>query len=438
MLKTVSSMGGGSGSGGNVTINTTPITGGTSGRVLYDNAGTVGELPVTGTGSVVLNNNPIFDTGITIDNGMTVGSGIWQAVFSSAFGFAALESLYGTLSNTGMTGIGYGALSSFAVGIATVTVTNGGSGYYDDGGGTDTFEFPATLDYVSGPTSSGIYPTATINVVSGVVTSATITNAGYGFPDTGVTVMTAVNPLGGGSGLLLSRNTFKVATNNTALGYNAGNTNYTGSNSVYLGYGATGTGSNQIVIGANAVGDTDNSVTIGDNNITSTTLKGTLNSTGSINFTGASGTSVNIGTAIVSGAITIGKTNGTGTITLGQSTATQTVNIHCGALGAGSKTLNLGTLATGGTTTINIGVATGTKTINIGTGSTTNPSTIDIGSGTPANSKVTLNGTVILSRTATPASATAAGVQGTISWDANYIYICTATNTWKRTAITTW
>jgi len=40
--------------------------------------------------------------------------------------------------------------------------------------------------------------------------------------------------------------------------------------------------------------------------------------------------------------------------------------------------------------------------------------------------------------TKTPASATATGVTGTISWDASYIYICTATNTWKRAAITTW
>jgi hypothetical protein len=40
--------------------------------------------------------------------------------------------------------------------------------------------------------------------------------------------------------------------------------------------------------------------------------------------------------------------------------------------------------------------------------------------------------------TATPASATATGTTGTIVWDADYIYICTATNTWKRAAITTW
>jgi hypothetical protein len=38
----------------------------------------------------------------------------------------------------------------------------------------------------------------------------------------------------------------------------------------------------------------------------------------------------------------------------------------------------------------------------------------------------------------TPASASATGTAGEIAWDANYIYVCTATNTWKRTAITTW
>ena len=37
-----------------------------------------------------------------------------------------------------------------------------------------------------------------------------------------------------------------------------------------------------------------------------------------------------------------------------------------------------------------------------------------------------------------PASATATGTAGQIQFDANYIYICTATNTWKRVAISTW
>lgn len=37
-----------------------------------------------------------------------------------------------------------------------------------------------------------------------------------------------------------------------------------------------------------------------------------------------------------------------------------------------------------------------------------------------------------------PSSASDTGETGTITWDANYIYICTATNTWKRVAINTW
>jgi len=38
----------------------------------------------------------------------------------------------------------------------------------------------------------------------------------------------------------------------------------------------------------------------------------------------------------------------------------------------------------------------------------------------------------------TPASAAATGTQGQISWDADYIYVCTATDTWKRAALATW
>ena len=37
-----------------------------------------------------------------------------------------------------------------------------------------------------------------------------------------------------------------------------------------------------------------------------------------------------------------------------------------------------------------------------------------------------------------PASASAAGEVGTVVVDANYIYVCTAANTWKRVAIATW
>ena len=37
-----------------------------------------------------------------------------------------------------------------------------------------------------------------------------------------------------------------------------------------------------------------------------------------------------------------------------------------------------------------------------------------------------------------PASAAATGVQGEICFDSNYMYRCVATNTWKRSPLTTW
>jgi hypothetical protein len=40
--------------------------------------------------------------------------------------------------------------------------------------------------------------------------------------------------------------------------------------------------------------------------------------------------------------------------------------------------------------------------------------------------------------TKTPAAANAAGVTGTITWDASYLYVCINTNTWVRVAIATW
>jgi hypothetical protein len=43
-----------------------------------------------------------------------------------------------------------------------------------------------------------------------------------------------------------------------------------------------------------------------------------------------------------------------------------------------------------------------------------------------------------ISTQATPASATAAGTKGDIVHDTDYIYVCTATNTWKRAALSTW
>lgn len=43
--------------------------------------------------------------------------------------------------------------------------------------------------------------------------------------------------------------------------------------------------------------------------------------------------------------------------------------------------------------------------------------------------------TIRMSTSRTPASSSATGNTGEICWDSSYIYVCTASNTWKRCAL---
>ena len=63
-----------------------------------------------------------------------------------------------------------------------------------------------------------------------------------------------------------------------------------------------------------------------------------------------------------------------------------------------------------------------------------------VGFGTDAPTELLdINSDAIRIRTAqTPASASAAGQAGEICWDTDYIYVCVAVNTWKRTALSAW
>lgn len=63
---------------------------------------------------------------------------------------------------------------------------------------------------------------------------------------------------------------------------------------------------------------------------------------------------------------------------------------------------------------------------------------VGIGTSSPT-AKLDISADVLRLRTAkTPASASDTGNAGDICWDTNYLYICTATDTWKRAALATW
>lgn len=91
-------------------------------------------------------------------------------------------------------------------------------------------------------------------------------------------------------------------------------------------------------------------------------------------------------------------------------------------------------------------VATGRTSLGLGTIATQDADSVDIdggtvdattiGTGTPAAGEFTT--LKITSPAAVPATADATGTKGDIRYDNNYVYICVATNTWKRAALVTW
>ena len=68
---------------------------------------------------------------------------------------------------------------------------------------------------------------------------------------------------------------------------------------------------------------------------------------------------------------------------------------------------------------------------NLGVGNFTSPNTF-------TGDLTVVGGYKVAALNAVPASASAVGVLGEIRYTADYIYVCIATNTWKRTALTTW
>ena len=98
-----------------------------------------------------------------------------------------------------------------------------------------------------------------------------------------------------------------------------------------------------------------------------------------------------------------------------------------------------GTLTTGGAATIggNLTVSGTTASTSTTTGALVVSGGVGVAGAVNVGGNLTVVGSTIIA-TQTPASAAASGTAGTIAWDSSYIYVCTATNTWKRVAIATW
>tara|TARA_Y100001963_G_C6767417_1_gene443059 strand:- start:51 stop:599 length:549 start_codon:yes stop_codon:yes gene_type:complete len=63
---------------------------------------------------------------------------------------------------------------------------------------------------------------------------------------------------------------------------------------------------------------------------------------------------------------------------------------------------------------------------------------VGIGTNDPATALDVDSDSIRIRNTKTPSNASDTGVAGQICWDSNYLYICVATNTWKRVPIDPW
>jgi hypothetical protein len=126
--------------------------------------------------------------------------------------------------------------------------------------------------------------------------------------------------------------------------------------------------------------------------------------------------------------------------------------ISASTIAGGTGTTSYGLYVTNPTGS-STNVATYTDNLSVGytaTAPTTNGAiisgTVGIGLNNPSTTykldvtgKVRITDNQIIVTTAqTPATASSTGTQGTICWDAGFIYVCTATNTWVKAALATW
>lgn len=189
-----------------------------------------------------------------------------------------------------------------------------------------------------------------------------------------------------------------MADGSVVVGYSSFVANSAYTESIVIGAIVAATAANQLVIGSTVSSGTLNTY------IGKGVTHATPAATTTIQATGGSGTN------IAGGGLAIAGGKGTGNAAGGA------ISFQTSDAGASGTTLQ--SLTTKMTLDVNG---------KLGIGTVSPSGLLDV------------NSDVIRIRTAkTPASATATGNQGDFCWDSSYLYICTATDTWRRVAHASW
>jgi hypothetical protein len=225
--------------------------------------------------------------------------------------------------------------------------------------------------------------------------------------------------------------------------------------SLVSGWNNTVAGENNLIGGVNnsIVGGYGHSIIVGNANVltgSASAVFGFLNNAnGFTTFAAGDRNTVNAqgGTAFgyqngITG--TVGFVTGSQDTVLGNNAAV----FGIGNYGASFSEMALGMYGTSYTAASTSGYNAGDRIFNIGNGASSaaradaltilKSGNVGIGTASPS-ALLDINSNKIRLRNAkTPTSATDTGNTGDIAWDSNFIYVCVATNTWKRVAIATW
>ena len=368
-----------------------------------------------------------------------------------------------------------------------------GSSFYINGGSEGT-----TGSRVGINTNA---PTEQLDVSGNAVVSGTINDLDIGHGSGNVATNTVVGRLSldnnttGSKNTVIGRQALQYNTTGagtTAIGYRALWNNTAGDNNTAIGSQsmANATGSRNVGIGQGALQSStgDDNLALGSNALQTANPGSSNTAIGSSAMVNATDGSFNVGIGSSALRVNAGNNNvGLGEDALRANTsggnniaigldAVRTTTVGHDNIGIGRTALNLlnsgdDNVAIGGDAGDNL--TTGSANTLIGYGSQASTATVSneitLGDGTDKSFRIPgsefyinggsegstgsrvgintdapteqldVNADAIRIRTAqTPASATAAGEAGTVCWDANYVYICVATNTWKRAALSTW
>ena len=160
-------------SGQNIVINSSTITNGTSGNILYDNAGTIGEKAVTGNGNVVLANSATL-TNVTISNVASTFPNSFLANSTATLGNATIT-LGSTTSSVGNLTLANANITSVATTFPNSYLANSSSTI-----GNTTVTLGSTVTNIGNLTLANVtIPTGTINVQAANLTSTLSSSATF-------------------------------------------------------------------------------------------------------------------------------------------------------------------------------------------------------------------------------------------------------------------